>query len=104
MNEKDFALLVESIQEGGKILRKEKKPARTFIFSPPDIRNIRKNAKATQVEFASMIGVSVATLRNWEQGRRTPEGPALALLKSGIRGSSIHQEYFEPVKSISGTT
>jgi putative transcriptional regulator len=28
-----------------------------------------------------MIGVSVATLRNWEQGRRTPDGPALALLR-----------------------
>jgi putative transcriptional regulator len=81
MNGKDFALLVESIQEGGKILTKEKKPARTSIFSPPDIRNIRKNAKATQIEFASMIGISFARLRNWEQGRRTPEGPALALLK-----------------------
>ncbi|MBG0766390.1 MAG: helix-turn-helix domain-containing protein [Sphaerochaeta sp.] len=81
MNEKDFELLVESIQEGGKILRKEKEPARTFVFSPPDIKGIRKNVKATQIEFASMIGVSVAILRNWEQGRRTPEGPALALLK-----------------------
>jgi putative transcriptional regulator len=81
MNGKDFELLVESIQEGGKILRKEKEPARTFVFSPPDIKGIRKNVKATQIEFASMIGVSVAILRNWEQGRRTPEGPALALLK-----------------------
>ena len=35
----------------------------------------------SQSEFALMIGVSVATLRNWEQGRRTPEGPALALLR-----------------------
>jgi putative transcriptional regulator len=36
---------------------------------------------ASQTDFAMMIGVSVATLRNWEQGRRTPEGPALALLR-----------------------
>ncbi|PYV38295.1 MAG: transcriptional regulator, partial [Acidobacteria bacterium] len=35
----------------------------------------------SQAEFALMIGVSVATLKNWEQGRRTPEGPARALLK-----------------------
>ncbi|MDC7228782.1 MAG: helix-turn-helix domain-containing protein [Sphaerochaetaceae bacterium] len=93
MNEKDFVLLVESIQEGGKILRKEKKPARIFIFSPPDIKNIRKNAKATQIEFASMIGVSVATLRNWEQGRRTPEGPALALLKV----ASVDPQYIKNI-------
>ena len=36
---------------------------------------------ASQVTFAHMIGVSVDTLQNWEQGRRKPEGPALALLK-----------------------
>jgi hypothetical protein len=36
-------------------------------------------------EFALMIGVSVATLRNWEQGRRTPDGPALALLRVAAR-------------------
>ena len=35
----------------------------------------------SQEEFALMIGVSVGTLRNWEQGRRTPDGPALALLR-----------------------
>jgi len=35
----------------------------------------------SQAEFSLMIGVSVATLRNWEQGRRRPEGPALALLR-----------------------
>ncbi|MXI87819.1 helix-turn-helix domain-containing protein [Sphaerochaeta halotolerans] len=104
MNGKDFALLVESIQEGGKILTKEKKPARTSIFSPPDIRNIRKNAKATQIEFASMIGISFARLRNWEQGRKTPEGARFGPFESGICGSSIHQEHFEPVKSISRTT
>nr|WP_319473593.1 helix-turn-helix domain-containing protein [uncultured Sphaerochaeta sp.] len=93
MNEKDFGLLVESIQEGGKILRKEKEPARIFVFSPPDIRDIRNKAKATQIEFASMIGVSVATLRNWEQGRRTPEGPALALLK----GASVDPQYIKKI-------
>ena len=39
----------------------------------------------SQEEFALMIGVSVATLRNWEQGRRTPEVPALALLRVAAR-------------------
>ena len=43
----------------------------------------------SQAEFALMIGVSVATLRNWEQGRRQPEGPAIALLKIAARHPNI---------------
>jgi putative transcriptional regulator len=45
------------------------------------VKAIRAKLGQSQAEFARMIGVSVATLRNWEQGRRTPEGPALALLR-----------------------
>jgi putative transcriptional regulator len=96
MNSENFALLMESIKEGGAILRKEKDPNRKFVFSPPDIKAIRKHAEATQVEFAKMIGVSVGTLRNWEQGRRTPDGPALALLKVAL----ANPQY---VKAILGT-
>jgi putative transcriptional regulator len=46
-----------------------------------DVKAIRKQLGKSQSEFARMIGVSVATLQNWEQGRRRPEGPARALLK-----------------------
>jgi putative transcriptional regulator len=46
----------------------------------------------SQSEFALMIGVSVATLRNWEQGRRTPEGPALALLRVAIKNPTAVAE------------
>ncbi|MDD4909001.1 MAG: helix-turn-helix domain-containing protein, partial [Candidatus Omnitrophica bacterium] len=45
------------------------------------VSNIRKKLHKSQAEFAGIIGVSVDTLQNWEQGRRRPEGPALALLK-----------------------
>jgi putative transcriptional regulator len=44
-------------------------------------RRIRTNAKLTQTEFAARIGVPVETVRNWEQGKRVPRGPARALLK-----------------------
>jgi putative transcriptional regulator len=44
-------------------------------------RRIRANVKLTQAEFASRIGVPVETVRNWEQGKRAPRGPARALLK-----------------------
>ena len=49
--------------------------------SPDEVRAIRRHLGKTQAEFAVMIGVSLATLRNWEQGRRMPDGPARALLR-----------------------
>jgi transcriptional regulator with XRE-family HTH domain len=51
------------------------------VFRPADVKAVRAKLGTSQTEFALMIGVSVATLRNWEQARRTPEGPALALLR-----------------------
>ena len=44
------------------------------------IRSIRKNMGLSQSEFSRLIGVSNRTLENWEQERRTPTGPAVALL------------------------
>lgn len=81
MNEKDFSMLVESIKQAGKIKKGKLKPGRVFEFTPLDIKAIRKKFNKSQREFALMIGISVATLQNWEQGRRRPEGPAKALLK-----------------------
>jgi len=51
------------------------------VEKPADIKAVRKKLRASQSEFALMIGVNVSTLRNWEQGRRVPDGPALALLR-----------------------
>jgi putative transcriptional regulator len=44
-------------------------------------KGIRARAKLTQAEFAARIGVPIETVRNWEQGKRLPRGPARALLK-----------------------
>ena len=85
MNEQDFELLVESIKQAGEIKRGERKPSRVFEFSPLDVKAIRARLDQSQSEFARMIGVSVGTLRNWEQGRRKPEGPARALLQVALR-------------------
>jgi len=81
VKQKDFEELIESVREAGRILRGEAQPSREFTFSPQDVQAIRKKLRKSQDEFALMIGVSVATLRNWEQGRRQPHGPARALLK-----------------------
>lgn len=80
MKKQRFDDLVASIKQAGKIHRGEAKASRTFVFQPEGVRDIREKLHKSQSEFARMIGVSVSTLQNWEQGRRQPEGPARALL------------------------
>ncbi len=81
MKADDFDKLVESLKQSGRIKRGKMKASRTFKFRPADVKAIREGLGKSQSEFALMIGVSVSTLQNWEQGRRQPEGPARALLK-----------------------
>ena len=85
MKDAAFRELVASVRQAGQIRRGTRRPARTTAFHPADVQAIRVALGASQPEFALMIGVSVATLRNWEQGRRTPDGPALALLRVAAR-------------------
>jgi DNA-binding transcriptional regulator YiaG len=60
--------------------------------SGEDIAALRQFVGLTQVDFARAIEISVHTLRNWEQGRRRPEGPAIALLKIAARHPRIIRE------------
>jgi putative transcriptional regulator len=81
MKKSAFRDLIQSIGEGRDIHKGKRKPSRVFAFEPLEVKKIREKLQVSQPEFATMIGVSVATLRNWEQGRTTPEGAARALLK-----------------------
>jgi putative transcriptional regulator len=81
MKKTDFNVLLSSIKEAGKIKKGKIKPSRVFSYSIPDIKGIRQKLHVSQNEFAHMIGVSENTIQNWEQGRRKPEGPAVALLR-----------------------
>lgn len=81
MKSEDFDDLVTSIEQAGRIRRGQMGPSRVFEYAPADVRAIRTELHRSQSEFARMIGVSVSTLQNWEQGRRRPEGPARALLR-----------------------
>jgi putative transcriptional regulator len=81
MKKQAFDDLRTSIRQAGRIRRGELQPSRVTEFVPVDVKAIRQRLGKSQSEIAQMIGVSVATLRNWEQGRRRPEGPAQALLK-----------------------
>ncbi|MEK7729402.1 MAG: transcriptional regulator, partial [candidate division KSB1 bacterium] len=81
MCEELFEELLESIKQGGAILRGEMKPSRVFEYNHLDVRSIRSRYGFAQTKFADMFGISVAILRNWEQGRSQPEGAASILLR-----------------------
>jgi putative transcriptional regulator len=89
MKKQLFEELVASVKEAGKIHRAEAQPSRRFVFEPEDVRCIREKLDKSQSEFARMIGVSVATLQNWEQGRRQPVGPARALLMVASKAPAV---------------
>jgi len=60
--------------------------------SGSDIAALRRFVGLTQTQFADAMGISVHTLRNWEQGRRHPDGPAVALLRIAARHPRIIRE------------
>ena len=63
--------------------------------SGEDVAALRRFVGLTQTQFAQAMGISVHTLRNWEQGRRHPEGPAIALLRIAARHPRILRENLE---------
>lgn len=81
MKRRMFDQLLQSVKEGGAILRGEKKAARRLKVGSPQVKAVRAKTRLSQSEFAHLIGVSVKTLQNWEQDRRRPTGPAVALLR-----------------------
>ncbi|GAK50948.1 Xre family DNA-binding protein [Candidatus Moduliflexus flocculans] len=81
MKKETFEELLLSVKEGGAILRGELPASRTFTVGSQDVQNIRKQYGLSQDAFARLLGISVSTLRNWEQGRRKPEGAARVLLR-----------------------
>ena len=80
MEDKLFAQLIESASQAAEIVRGERAPSRTYEVTSDIIREIREGIGLSQEKFAGLIHISVGTLRNWEQGRRRPVGPAAALL------------------------
>ncbi len=90
MKDEDFDGLMASLAEARAFARGEAVPGlRIHHFPAIDIAAIRKKTGETQDGFARQIGVSTATLRNWEQGRRQPEGPARVLLAMLARDPGI---------------
>lgn len=82
MKEADFQNLLQGIREAGAYLRGNKKAvARVDRIAPESVAAIRAKLRLSQKAFSAAFGISPATLRNWEQGRRQPTGAARVLLR-----------------------
>lgn len=84
-----FEELVTSVGQATRIQRGEARPSREYVLKADDVQAIRTKLGKSQAEFSRMIGVSVDTLQNWEQGRRRPVGPARALLVVAARAPKV---------------
>jgi putative transcriptional regulator len=80
MNKKLFGKLVESMRQMDEIARGKRAASREFRVDALSIKELRAKIGLSQPKFAALLHVDVGTLRNWEQGRREPTGPAKALL------------------------
>ena len=89
MNKKLFSELVETMTQMNETARGERAPSREFHVDPLAIKELRSKLGLSQPKFAALLHVDVGTLRNWEQGRREPTGPAKALL-TAIRRDPTH--------------
>ena len=99
-----FRELEASVREGGAILRGERTPSRAFVMEDPDVKGLRDSFRLSQVDFAALLGISVKTLRNWEQGRRRPEGPARVLLRVAAKHPEAIRDAIRPGISDRGTS
>ena len=90
MNEELFQELLQSVGEMKAIRRGTAKASRTFTFDTSiEVQKVREKLGVSQPMFARLLGISERTLQNWEQGRRTPTGPAKVLLKVAARHAKL---------------
>lgn len=90
MDKELFADLVASVKEMKEIRAGKRKPGRVMSVEPGvSVKAAREKTGLSQADFARVLQVSKGTLLNWEQGRRTPTGPAKALLRA-VANDPVH--------------
>jgi len=82
MKKTAFEELLVTVRQATETRRRTRNPARSFPINAFTIKELRGWTQLSQPEFAALLGVELGTLRNWEQGRREPAGPARALLRA----------------------
>lgn len=82
MRKELFNELLESVKQAAAIEKGRSRPSRTFVVNKKnEVARTRAKLGLSQSRFASLLGISTGTLRNWEQGRRRPTGAAKVLLR-----------------------
>lgn len=94
VQKKLFDRLVLSMRQMDAIVAGRRKPSRRFEVEPASIKTLRAQTGLSQAKFAELLSVDLGTLRNWEQGRREPTGPAKALLRA------IHRDPANVLKAL----
>jgi putative transcriptional regulator len=90
---KASARIIQGLREAAAHARGEAVPGvRLHVPREVDVSAIRRRTGLSQAAFSRRIGVSTGTLRNWEQGRRTPDGPARVLLALLARNPRIVED------------
>ena len=90
MKKELFEQLKQSLHEAVLIKRGVIKPSRVFkIDRKNDVVKVRGKLGLSQSKFAAVLGISADTLQNWEQGRRSPAGPAKVLLKIAAKHPEV---------------
>jgi putative transcriptional regulator len=77
--------LVQGMKEACEFVEGKRAGARVHVIEVPDVRAIRRQLHMSQHEFADAFRIPLATLKNWEQGRRVPDAPAAAYLQAIAR-------------------
>lgn len=77
-----FIDLLKSIEQADETARAKRRIPSELLLDASKVKEIRAITKLSQAKFAAVLQVDVGTLRNWEQGRRSPTGPAKALLRA----------------------
>jgi putative transcriptional regulator len=85
--------IMQGLREAAAHARGERVPGlRLHVPKTIDVSAIRRKTGLSQQAFSARIGVSTGTLRNWEQGRRQPEGPARVLLAMLARNPHLVEQ------------
>jgi putative transcriptional regulator len=81
--------LIQGLTEAVAFARGNKAGARVHVVEVPDVRAIRRQLHMSQHAFATAYRIPLATLKNWEQGRRAPDAPAAAYLQAIARKPQV---------------